>query len=98
MNYQTNFVYNVVKTIRDIDEQPLYDTNSILYQQNQMEGLKYNLAMKQGWRCMHCQNPILQKEIHNYKINYIKPLQFGGQNNIHNLGIKCNVCSTFSPY
>ena len=98
MNYQNKFVYNVVKTIKDIDEQPLYDKNSIIFKQNQMEGLKYNLAMRQGWRCIHCQNPILQKDIHNYKINYIKPLQFGGENSIHNLGMKCNVCSSFSPY
>ena len=61
-------------------------------------GLKYNLAMRQGWRCLHCQNPILQKDIMNHNLHYIKPLQFGGLNDISNMGIKCNVCSSFSPY
>ena len=98
MNYQRGFIYNIVKTIKDIDEHPLYDKNSMIFKQNQMEGLKYNLAMRQGWRCIHCQNPILQKDIYNYKIHYIKPLEFGGGNDIHNIGIKCNVCSSFSPY
>ena len=98
MTFQRQFVYNVMKSVKKADEQPLYDKNSIVYEQNQMDGLKYNLAMRQGWRCLHCQNPILQKDIYNYKLHYIKPLQFGGENSIHNLGIKCSTCSTFSPY
>ena len=98
MNYQTSFVYKMAHTMKNIDEKPLYDVNSIFYKENQMDGLKNNLAMKQGWRCMHCQNPILQKDINNYSINYIQPLQFGGQNNLQNLGVKCPTCSTFSPY
>ena len=98
MTFQRQFVYNVMKSVKKADEQPLYDKNSIVYKQNQMDGLKYNLAMRQGWRCLHCQNPILQKDIYNYKLHYIKPLQFGGENSIHNLGIKCSSCSSFSPY
>ncbi len=98
MNFQRPFVYNIMKSIKHVDEQPLYDKNSIIFKQNQMDGLKYNLAMRQGWRCLHCQNPILQKDIYNYKLHYIKPLQFGGENSIHNLGIKCSTCSSFSPY
>ena len=98
MVFQKPFIYNIIKSIKDVDEQPLYDKSSIVYKQNQMDGLKYNLAMRQGWRCLHCQNPILQKDIHNHEISYIKPLQFGGENNINNLGIKCNTCSSFSPY
>ena len=31
-------------------------------------------------------------------IHYIKPLQFGGKNDVTNLGLKCSTCSTFSPY
>ena len=98
MNFQRQFIYNIMKSVKTIDEQPLYDKNSIVFKQNQMDGLKYNLAMRQGWRCLHCQNPILQKDIYDYKLHYIKPLQFGGENNINNLGIKCDTCSTFSPY
>ena len=98
MSFQRGFVYNVVKSVKNIDERPLYDKNSIVFKNNQMDGLKYNLAMRQGWRCLHCQNPILQKDIHNHKLHYIKPLQFGGENNINNLGMKCDSCSSFSPY
>jgi 5-methylcytosine-specific restriction endonuclease McrA len=98
MSYQKKFVYNVFKNVKDIDERPLYDVNSVVYKQNQMDGLRFNLGMRQGWRCLHCQNPILQKDIYDYKIHYIKPLQFGGENNINNLGIKCKICSEFSPY
>ena len=98
MKYQRGFIYNIIKNIKNVDEQPMYDTKSMIFKQNQMNGLKYNLAMKQGWRCMQCQNPILQNDVYNYKIHYIKPLQFGGKNDIHNLGLKCSVCSSFSPY
>ena len=98
MSFQRQFVYNIMKSVKNADEQPLYDKNSIVFKQNQMDGLKYNLAMRQGWRCLHCQNPILQKDIYNHKLHYIKPLQFGGENNINNLGIKCDTFSTFSPY
>lgn len=98
MKYQKPFVYNVFKNIKDVNEKPLYDKNSLVYKNNQMEGLRYNLAMRQGWRCLHCQNPILPKDIHEHKIHYIKPLQFGGENNINNLGIKCQTCSEFTPY
>ena len=98
MTFQRQFVYNIMKSVKDTDEQPLYDKNSIVFKQNQMDGLKYNLAMRQGWRCLHCQNPVLQQDIYNYKLHYIKPLQFGGENNINNLGIKCDACSSFSPY
>ena len=98
MMFQKPFVYNIMKSVKNADEQPLYDKNSIVFKQNQMDGLKYNLAMRQGWRCLHCQNPVLQQDIYNYKLHYIKPLQFGGENNINNLGIKCDACSSFSPY
>ncbi len=98
LSFQKNFVYNVLKSVKEVDERPLYDKNSIVYKQNQMDGLRYNLAMRQGWRCLNCQNPILSTDIYDHKIQYIKPLQFGGENSINNLGIKCNTCSEFSPY
>ena len=63
MTFQRQFVYNIMKSVKDTDEQPLYDKNSIVFKQNQMDGLRYNLAMRQGWRCLHCQNPILPKDI-----------------------------------
>ena len=79
-------------------EKPLYDIESTTYKENQMQGIKYNLAMRQGWRCIKCRNPILQKDVHNYKLHYITPLQYGGKNDINNIGILCQTCSTFSPF
>lgn len=98
MNYQYNFVYKVMKNIKDVDQKPLYDMESFIYKENQMVGLKSNLAMRQGWRCINCQNPLLQKDMHEYSIDYIKPLQFGGENNINNMGLHCSSCNSFRPY
>lgn len=95
---QKYFVYKVFKNIKDVDEKPLYDINSLVYKETQMTGLKNNLCMRQGWRCMSCQNPILQKDLHLCTINYIKPLQFGGVNDITNLGVSCGTCSNFIQY
>ena len=95
---QRQFVYKVFKNIKDSDDKPLYDINSLVYKETQMTGLKNNLCMRQGWRCMSCQNPILQKDLHLSTINYIKPLQFGGANDSTNLGISCGACSNFIQY
>ena len=98
VNYQSQFVYKFMKNIKDVNEKPLYDINSFIYKDNQMIGLKSNLAMRQGWRCIHCQNPLLQKDMHEYSIDFIKPLLFGGENDINNMGIHCKGCSSFRPY
>ena len=98
MNYQKYFIYKLMKNIKEVNEKPLYDMESIIYKDNQMIGLKSNLAMRQGWRCINCQNPLLQKDMYEYTIDYIKPLQFGGENDINNMGISCKGCSSFRPY
>jgi len=98
LNYQKMFVYKVVKNMKDAEEKPLYDINNNFYKDNQMVGLKNNIAMRQGWRCMACKNPILQKDIYSCKMNYVKPLEFGGINHVTNLGLYCNSCSTFTQF
>ena len=98
LNHQKMFVYRVVKNMKEAEEKPLYDITNNFYKENQMVGLKNNLAMRQGWRCMACKNPVLQKDIHSCKLNYIKPLEFGGVNHINNLGIYCPSCSTFTQF
>ena len=98
MSFHKPFMYQLFTNLKSADEKPLYDIHSFTYKDNKMNGLKYNLAMRQGWRCLHCQNPILQKDIFSHDIHYIKPLQFGGKNDVTNLGLKCSTCSTFSPY
>jgi len=54
--------------------------------------LKNNLAEKQNWRCMHCQNNLSELELYDYSIQYIVPLEYNGSNDISNLGVKCHHC------
>ncbi len=98
LTYQRGFAYEVMSNMNTASNKPLYDINSLTNKENQMDLLKNNLAMRQGFRCINCQNPILQKDFNTYKINYIKPLQFGGENNINNLGVSCSTCNAFRPY
>ena len=98
LTYQRQFAYDVMNNMNTASNKPLYDINSLTNKENQMDLLKNNLAMRQGFRCINCQNPILQKDFSSYKINYIKPLQFGGENNINNLGVSCSTCNAFRPY
>ena len=98
LNYQRGFAYQVMSNMDTASNKPLYDFNSVYYKDNQMDLLKNNLAMKQGWRCINCQNPILQKDFNTYQMNYIKPLQYGGENNINNLGLSCSTCNAFRPF
>ena len=98
LTYQRGFAYEVMSNMNTASNKPLYDINSLSNKENQMDLLKNNLAMRQGYRCINCQNPILQKDFNTYKINYIKPLQFGGENNINNLGVSCSTCNAFRPY
>ena len=44
INHQQLFVYRVVKNMKDAEEKPLYDINNNFYKENQMVGLKNNLA------------------------------------------------------
>ena len=97
MRYQRGFVYKMAKNIKESDK-PLYDIKSLTYKKTQMDGFKSHLAMRQGWRCIHCQNALIQKDIYLYKLDYIVPLQYGGENNVNNLGIMCNRCSNFRPF
>ena len=36
LKYQKIFVYRVFKSIKEVDEKPLYDINSVIYKENQM--------------------------------------------------------------
>ena len=98
LNYQRNLAYNIFNNMHSASDKPLYDFNSLRYKENQMDNFKNTLAMRQGFRCINCQNPILQKDFDTYKMNYIKPLQYGGENDINNLGLSCSTCNAFKPY
>ena len=98
LNYQRGFAFKLFNHMHEVDNKPLYDFDGRYYKQNQMEILKNNLAIKQGWRCINCQNPILQKDFDTYKMDYIKPLKYGGANSIDNIGVSCSTCNAFKPY
>lgn len=98
LTYQRPFAIRMMTNMNEASNKPLYDFKGKYYKDNQTNLLKNNLAMRQGWRCLNCQNPILNKDISNYHISYIKPLQFGGENNINNIGLSCSTCNSFKPY
>ena len=87
---QKDFVYKMAKNIHNTDSSQF--NNQISLQNDQ---LKYSLSEKQGHRCHKCRNPIIIKNIDSYAVNYKVPLQYGGSNSIHNIGVFCSECSSF---
>ena len=98
LTYQRPFAVKMMTNMNEASNKPLYDFEGKYYKENQINLLKNNLALRQGMRCLNCQNAILNKDINNYHINYIKPLHFGGENNINNIGISCSTCNAFKPF
>ena len=95
MNYEKGFVYKILKNVKDIDERPLYNMEHIMYMNNGVDKLKNNIAIRQGWHCISCMNPILQKDIINCRMEYIVPLKSGGRSEVNNIGLYCDDCSNF---
>jgi hypothetical protein len=99
MNYQTKFVYKVAKNIDDMQRRPLH---TILpeYKAKTIDGnnIKYKIADKQNLRCLSCKNNIVLEELNSYKLSYITPLEFGGQNTPENLKLLCPTCFEFRKY
>ena len=93
-SYHTPVVYKLMHQYRDVHNIPIHSISNF----NNNHFLKDSLAQKQQLRCLYCHNPILHSDIHNYKLVYIKPLYYGGENNIYNLGLSCPSCYAFKPY
>lgn len=100
MTFEKPFVYKVFSSVHDIEHRPLYDIQTQSYSNNINNNyvLKNNLALRQGYRCIGCQNPILQQDIDRHELKYFKPLEYGGQPTMDNLCLKCPSCSEFSNY
>ena len=96
MVFQKHFVYKIFTSVKDVDNRQLYDIQSQMYSENTGQVLKNNLALRQGFRCNGCQNPILQNDIPAHSVTHLKPLEYGGQNTMDNLCLKCPRCTTFS--
>ena len=99
MNYQKPFVYKMAKNIKDIKTKqlhtivPEYNINNTT-----SSNIKFKIADKQGLRCPNCRNPIILEEIQKYKLSYIVPLQYGGNNEPSNLKLLCPNCFAFKNY
>ena len=72
----------------------MYEIQTQSYSNNQ-NVLKNNLALRQGFRCIGCQNPILQPDVDKHQLQYFKSLDYGGQPTPDNLCLKCPSCSAF---
>ena len=71
---------------------------SVMNKTNNVALLKRYLSNRQGMRCSNCSNPILPNEIEEYNINYIKPINYGGSNDLNNVCVSCPTCNTFRPF
>lgn len=103
LNYQTLFAYNLFKNIQTANDKPLYNIDSlnnysVMNKTNNVALLKRYLSNRQGMRCSNCSNPILPNEIEEYSINYIKPINYGGSNDLNNVCLSCPTCNTFRPF
>jgi hypothetical protein len=100
LTFESAFMYRVFQNIHASSQQPLYTqnsqgSNSELYQsQHPHAEIKGTLLMRQGTRCIRCQNYILGERDSN--LTYITPLQNGGVHDLTNLGIQCGSCAMFS--
>jgi hypothetical protein len=99
MEFQKPFIYKIFSSVHNVDR-PMYDiqTQSYSNSMNNQYVLKNNLALRQGFRCIGCQNPILQQDVDKHQLQYFKPLDYGGQPTMDNICLKCPSCSAFSQY
>ena len=93
MVFQKPFIYKIFSSVHNVDR-PMYEIQTQSYSNNQ-NVLKNNLALRQGFRCIGCQNPILQQDVDKHQLQYFKSLDYGGQPTPDNLCLKCPSCSAF---
>jgi hypothetical protein len=98
--FEPAFSHKILHNVYTSSQEPLYTThsqthNSNLYsQQNPHADIKEVLLVKQGSRCLRCQNYILGTSDMN--LTYVTALQSGGSNEISNVGLVCASCSVFN--
>lgn len=101
-HFETYFFYKILKNIYDANNTPLYSFNSMnsnaeLFQSQYPNfNIKETLLNKQMGRCYACSNFIMKDDLHQSKLKYKTNLSDGGNNDIHNLGLVCNHCFSFS--
>ena len=101
-HFETNFFYKILKNIYDANNTPLYSFNSMnsnaeLFQSQYPNfNIKETLLNKQMGRCHACSNFIMKDDLQYCKLKYKTNLSDGGNNDIHNIGLVCNHCYSFS--
>jgi len=101
LSYQKEFIYKLLSNVKHTERVSKYDIQTLMTNEQKKQvtvdpqHLRYLLATKQKWRCMACSNPIMEKDLASYEIDYRVPRQYGGTNSLHNMGVKCSVCNTF---
>jgi len=93
--YEQQFIYKLFYNVYYSSKHPpiqnhLDDT----IDQNQL--LKSQISTHQSSQCYQCHNPVFPQDLYLYKLQYIQPLQHGGQNDMTNLKLICPSCYSFS--
>lgn len=91
--YETEFIYKLVYNVYYSSKYPPTQNKNNPIDQNQL--LKSQISNYQGNQCHQCHNPVFLQDLYLYKLQYIKPLQYGGQNDVNNLKLICPSCYTF---
>ena len=91
--YEKEFIYKLFYNMYSVSKPGV---NLVQNEVDQNQLLKTQLANNQMNQCYQCHNPIFQQDLYNYKLQYIVPIQNGGQNNTSNLKIICPSCYSFS--
>lgn len=90
--YETLFIYKLLNNVY-YSEKPETKINLIGVDQNQL--LKSQISMNQNNQCFNCHNPIFSQDLYIYKLQYIQPIQSGGNNDVNNLKLICPSCFSF---
>jgi hypothetical protein len=99
--FEYEFFYKLLKNIYDTSSKPLYSYGSVNSNAQLFESqypnfnIKETLLNKQNGRCYSCSNFILNDNLHLTKLKYIKPIQYGGENNPNNISLVCSQCYEF---
>jgi hypothetical protein len=92
--YEKQFIYKLFYNVYYSSKHPPIQQNTHNnVDQNQL--LKSQISNHQGNQCFKCHNPVFSQDLYLYKLQYIKPLQNGGQNDMNNLQLICPSCYSF---
>ena len=92
-SHEKQFIYKLFYNVYYSSKHPPIQNDHNHIDQNQL--LKSQISNQQSNQCYQCHNPVFSQDLYLYKLQYIQPLQNGGQNNINNLKLICPSCYSF---